>query len=300
MRHKHLSKFYYNVCRGAYTFIARSLTPIYLKITANRYQLTPRESDGTPRIIVSLCSFPVRLPTLWIVIELMMRQSVKPDMIILHLSKEQVPSLDEVPPSLLKLQERGLEIRLEEGEDLRSHKKYHYVQRRFPDDIIITIDDDVYYPYDTIECLMEAHREHPTDVIANRTRALIYDEYGDLLTYRKLFVTNVDDDTSDKTLMQIGIDGVLYPPHSLHKDLLDRDLAMRLTPTADDIWLFAMTRLNGNKVRRSKFREIPMGIQIKNNVRLYDANVLSNHNDNQLENLREYYRQTCNVDLFEK
>ena len=61
-------------------------------------------------------------------------------MVILWLSKEQFPDRSFIPNSLLSLEKRGLIIELCEG-DLRSHKKYYYALRQYPNDIIITIDD---------------------------------------------------------------------------------------------------------------------------------------------------------------
>lgn len=57
-------------------------------------------------------------------------------------------------------------------EDIRSHKKFYYAMQEYPDDMIITIDDDVYYRSDTIELLYQTHLKYPQDVCANLTRVL--------------------------------------------------------------------------------------------------------------------------------
>ena len=44
----------------------------------------------------------------------------------------------------LDQQKRGLTIRF--CEDLKAHKKYYYAFKEYPDDIVITVDDDVIYP----------------------------------------------------------------------------------------------------------------------------------------------------------
>ena len=43
--------------------------------------------------------------------------------------------------------------------------------------------------------------------------------------------------------------GVLYPLYSLYKDITNRELFMSLSPNADDIWFWAMSILNGAKIR---------------------------------------------------
>lgn len=56
------------------------------------------------------------------VIETILSQSIKPDKVILYLSKVQFPRLEEdLPDSLLNMKARGLDIRFVEG-DIRSHK----------------------------------------------------------------------------------------------------------------------------------------------------------------------------------
>ena len=65
-----------------------------------------------PRVIVSLTSFPERIPYVHKTIETILNQSVKPDMVILWLAREQPRSKEkELPKDLLKLRRYGLTIR---------------------------------------------------------------------------------------------------------------------------------------------------------------------------------------------
>jgi hypothetical protein len=43
----------------------------------------------------------------------------------------------------------------------------------------------------------------------------------------------------------VGGGGVLYPPFSLHRDVVNRDLFRRLSPTSVDLWLFWMAQRAG-------------------------------------------------------
>ncbi len=304
-QHKNRNKLawlYYSAQREICRALIHAFVPTYLKSTANKYRLAPTNSidNKSPRIIVSLCSFPARLNTLWIVVELLMRQTVKPDMIILHLSKQQVPSMDAIPQSLLNMQERGLQIQIEDGEDLKPYGKIYFAKKKYPKDIIITVDDDIYYTYDIIERLIESHRKHPNCVIANRARAITYDETGELMSYNSWETVKANEGTSSLTLLQTGVGGVLYPPSSLHKDFFDKDLFMRLAPMGDDLWLFAMTKLNNNRVVRSNFEGALLDIKIKGNTRLLSSNVHHNQNDIKVENIRNYYKDKLSTDLFAK
>jgi hypothetical protein len=42
--------------------------------------------------------------------------------------------------------------------------------------------------------------------------------------------------------------GALYPPHIFHKDILRKDIFVKLSPNADDIWFWAMAVLNNIKI----------------------------------------------------
>ena len=70
--------------------------------------------------IVSVTTFPARINDVWISLDILLRQTVKPDEVILWLAEEQFPD-KKLPQNLLNLQERGLTIRY--CHDLRSHKK---------------------------------------------------------------------------------------------------------------------------------------------------------------------------------
>src|SRR5690606_12332292 len=121
--------------------------------------------------IVTLTSYPARINDVWISIESIFRQIRKPDRVILWLAHDQFPERD-LPESLIQLQGRGLDIRY--CEDIRSHKKYYYTMQAYPTDIVITIDDDTYYPANTISCLMEMHQQYPDSIVANRAHLMNY------------------------------------------------------------------------------------------------------------------------------
>ena len=83
--------------------------------------------------------------------------------------------------------------------------------------------------------------------------------------------------------------GVLYPPNCLHKDTIKRKKFMKLSPYADDIWLYWMIRLNNRFVIWSGFKEknIERLTIEKNNLR--KLNISENYNDLQIRNLIKYY-----------
>ncbi len=286
---------YYSFLRFAIRTISNLVLPIYFRSSQNKegYSLTPcTKNEG--RLIVSFTSFPKRIRKIWMVVESILRQDMKPDKLILWLSRDQFPTLDVLPNSLLQLQNRGLEIMLCEG-DIRSHKKYFYAMKQFPNDTIITIDDDILYNSHLIENLVSCCSENPESVIANHVRKISFYN-GQYLPYETW--KTVKKNSKDSILVQIGIGGVLYPPHILHADVTRIDKAQCYTPLADDIWLFVMARINHRKIVKSNYTGRFLPIQYLSNVTLSSTNKDKELNDKQIEAVRKHYMDTIGVDPF--
>lgn len=279
--------------------IGNFIIPIYFKFTCKKknYRLNPNNGEtDRAKIIVSLTSFPLRMKRLHFVIESILRQSVKPDMIILWLCKEEVKSAEEIPKSLKKMQLRGLSIRFVEKR-LRSHLKYYYAMKEYPNDIIITIDDDIMYPDNLIESLLACHHEHPKSICANYTIIISKDGNGNLLPFI-LFEENKIKNSESLNYLLMGVSGVLYPSGVLHKDLFDVNLITKLCPLADDLWLQTMALLQKTNVCQTSLLYRPLPVIIRNNTTLTSINIGTNRNDEQIQNIRKYYMREMNIDPF--
>lgn len=78
--------------------------------------------SGSEQVVISLTSFPARIKEVKYAIYSLLRQTYKPDQLVLWLGKEQFPHREaDLPPDLLKLRENGLTIRF--VKDLKSFKK---------------------------------------------------------------------------------------------------------------------------------------------------------------------------------
>ena len=74
----------------------------------------------------------------------LLTQRLKPDEVILWLSKEEFPNLEyDVPKKVIEFKQQGLTIKWVE-ENLKSYKKLVYSLQEYPDDIIVTADDDFF------------------------------------------------------------------------------------------------------------------------------------------------------------
>lgn len=275
--------------------IANAVIPFWYRVVKGDKGVNP-DSRAIP-VIISLTSFPSRIDRIWIALESLLRQTVKPDRIMLWLSLEQFPNREQdLPESLIALKERGVEIEFVEG-DIKSHKKYYYVMSRYPDSIIVTADDDIYYPEDMLENLLREHEINPSAVICSYARLLEWGENNDLPITSKKWKHIKNKMKGNNVFFGTG-GGVLFPPirDSLYKDTLNLDSALKLCPKEDDLWLNTMTRLNGTDIIAAiKYKDVLPVLQ-KESITLFSSNGGAlNMTDKQLKETIKYYEA---LDLF--
>ena len=193
-------------------------------------------------LIVSLTSYPKRFNILPFTIKSILNQSVSPDRIILWLYKRDYDSL---PSSVRDLERLGRHILLIE-EDWKSYNKIIPTLLNFPDAYIITCDDDVLYKPTLIEELIECHQRFG-GAIAQRAHIIQFGPDGVLLPYSKWIENTPSSDffeINSPLVFPTGVGGVLYPPNCFLENITDMEVALKLCPTADDLWLYFMANHN--------------------------------------------------------
>lgn len=244
-------------------------------------------------VIISVTSFPERINNIWMTIKTIKLQTYRPEKILLWLSKEQFPKKSDIPSSLLELQDDCFQIKFVDG-DLRSHKKYYYALLEYPEKTIITLDDDTFYHPDIVKTLVDDSLKYPDCIIANHAKQIMYIN-GHIQPYK--FWSKDLPSYTQENLVQIGVGGVLYPPHSLHKDVVDIDMFMSATPRADDLWLNAMAKINNTKVVKSN--RIFAYLLINDSAQsLASNNTYNGGNDLQFNNLREMLLKKYGYDVY--
>lgn len=189
-------------------------------------------------IIVSLTTYDKRLHEVYLTIESIMQQTYKANKIVLWLTED---LKDSIPQTLLLQMKRGLEIKY--CEDLRSYKKLIPALKMYPEDIIVTIDDDVIYNIDTLELLIKTHLKYPEAVSCCWAMKMTFDEYGTLKPYN-LWDHQTLEYSPNMQNVPIGCAAILYPPHSLDEEVMNKDVFMDICKYADDIWFKAMALKN--------------------------------------------------------
>lgn len=206
------------------------------------------KSPNQKKIIVTLTSFPEAIPFAVQAIRSVLNGSLLPDKVVLYLDMQRFPE-GILPTELerLKAETPIFEIRFDDAE-IRSYKKLIPALKDFPDDVIVTIDDDIHYYPDMLRDLVRLHKQLPDAIIAHRVRQvhmkLPYKHWRKYKWYdfifKRLHFTHL--------AMQTGVGGVLYPPHSLDEEMLDPDLFMDIAPTNDDVWFWAAAVSKGTYV----------------------------------------------------
>lgn len=256
------------------------------------------EETRTPRIIVSITSYPARIQVVSQVLERMLVQTLRPDKVVLWLSKEQFPNRErDLPEQLLDLRADGMEIGWCDG-DLKAYKKVLPSLREYPDDIIIIIDDDLVYRVDFVENLYKAHLKHPEAIIASRVHQITFDEDGRIApyeTWQKECEYGVGEIKEDWFFT--GGAGTLFPPKVLPEDVFDEAVITQLCPYADDIWLnihAAMQHVPIVNIANNNHLTYIAGTQVDC---LYDIN--KEQNDVQLKRIVEHYKDRLQDSVYQ-
>lgn len=296
---------------NVYRFVRRKYIWLYEKIICFRTDIYFKGKwkkkdkheclNNIPRdkkIVITLTSFPARISHCHKTIRtLLLQNNVKPDVVELWLAKEEFPYMEkELPHQLLDLCEVGLSICW--CENIRSYKKLLPSLEKHEEDIIVTVDDDVYYDEDWLEKLWCSYNEYPKSIHCHKaTQFYRRDDNWEYIGggqhyYEKPSYLN----------KLVGVGGVLYPPGSLDSMVLDKDICMELAPTNDDIWFWLMAVKNGTTVKVCTNPE-PSPIEVfsfKHDVRLCDINDCVNGLfREQLNNILNFYPDINNKMLDE-
>jgi hypothetical protein len=259
---------------------------------SKNYAITKRKRS--PRIILSMTSFPGRINEVPFALHSLMKQTMKPDEIILWLGIDKFPNKDrDLPDTLIHMKKRGLIIKY--VTDIRSFTKLIPALNTYPEDIIVTADDDIYYPRDWLEKLYKSYLKYPKDIHCHRVHRIKIVNNHDFAPYNDWFWESKDVGASYLNFIT-GVGGVLYPPHVFYKDVLKSSKFKKLCPLADDIWFWAMAVLNKTKIRNIEngyscltFVNADRESGVLENQTLGNENVLNGKNDEQINNVLHFY-----------
>ena len=254
---------------------------LYFSLVPSKF-LSHSRKETLP-VIVSLTSIPSRLDSLHLVIKSILNQTYLPNKIILWLHHD---LKNHLPSKLKKLESSLFEIKY--SHLICSHRKLIHSLKEFPNEIIVTCDDDLIYDKHWLSKLYSEHLKHPNDIIANTTYQIKIDSNGNYLPYKQWKFK--DETINPLHAIPVGAWGILYPPKVVSDEIFDEALFLILTPKADDLWFKAMALLKGTISRQSEnLPKEPIPIIGTQKIALKNDNVNKNKNDLQWEDLSNHF-----------
>ncbi len=274
---------------------------VYLKLSINlrlalcrkNFQHQARAND----VVASLTSYGKRVDSVvHFAIYSIFMQEIVPEHVVLWLDDSW--SSRTLPRQLVTLQKYfGLEVKY--CSDMKSYKKLIPALKMYPEHTIITFDDDLYYRRFVVKELLNALKIHGKAIYACAGHMVSFLKDGSVAPYRlwRLYANRTDRvDNNSLTCFLLGGSPALYPPHSLHDDVLDESLFSTLAPHADDIWFFMMA-LKQNTPKRilplsctSYISLDYISQKLHLNRALFHMNVLQGENDKQFQQVFNHYK----------
>jgi hypothetical protein len=235
------------------------------------------------KLIISLTSYPPRFKTLSLTIKSLLLQSMYFDDVILWIAYQDKELL---PTDVLVLQKFGLKI--EYCEDLKSYKKIIPTLLRNPEAIVVIADDDVYYWKSWLAELVTAYDRTKVEVLCHRAHLITLNDNGEPKAYSQWKGETCSHESSN-LIFPTGGGGVLYPPGVFGPDVINKELFMKLCPSADDVWLYWMASIGGAVFRKIGPRHRFVAWGGSQEVALFKTNAINGENDCQVKNMINSY-----------
>jgi hypothetical protein len=209
--------------------------------------------------IVSLTTHGKRSNTVYLAIESIARGERRPSHFMLWIDNKAL--INNLPPSIRRLQRRGLEVR--QCQNYGPHTKYYpFIESQDCFEIpLATADDDILYPRYWLKKLAEANRDYTDTVNCYLSHVIPVNQNG-FEKYCKWAKCNSTNPSFRH--LAAGVMGVIYPPSFLTVLKRAGTAFEACCPKGDDLWLHLQALRAGYKVRQVfpslpyfAFQEIP-------------------------------------------
>ena len=270
------------------------------KLIVKYYEKFPRRKSGIRnrkskrKLIISMTTIPCRIDKVWIAIESLLRQTYKPDQIILWLAKDEFADM-RLPKKVRQQVKRGLTVRY--CENLKSYKKFYYTMKENPNAYVITADDDVIYAETMVEELVKTYRYNPHNVICHRSHWIRKRSSGCVPYDSWIKYENREKIRCEATYANFLTSGggVLFPTFLLDTRVLEKEEFMKLAPTADDVWLNFCSWMSGLKIKNTEgILGNTIAIESSSSKGLAQKNVIQRKNDQKIKQVLDYLKININ------
>jgi hypothetical protein len=209
---------------------------------------------------------------------------------------DEISLFNDLPATLRRLQDRGVEVRL--CRNYRSHKKYYpYVESQDSFGLpLVTADDDIIYPKFWLKLLVEANQQFPDVVNCYFAGDVEFERDTGELSVKWKSCHSTDASFCHHPL---GGTGVIYPPKYLRALKCAGAGFESCCPTQDDIWHHVIALRAGFKVRQIlplppyfAFQSIPGTRRSALNGEGKNWQISASYTDSEIEKLRISYSAT--------
>lgn len=250
------------------------------------------------QVVVSLTSYPARINNLQPTLNSIFKQTRPADKIVLWLATTEFANKEADLPNYLTAMVQSGQIVIEWCKDLKPHKKYFYALQKYRTSIVITIDDDLLFEPDMIECLLASYARFPRAVSAMRTHLMEHD--GDKFVPYQQFINQQNLLIGEPSMRLLATNGAgsLFPPNLLKRKYFQEKLVEDMCLYTDDLWLKAMEVLSDVMVVQPRPFNRLQRVENSQNTALWHTNVLQGRNDKDLEKIQKWADGLCGNGYF--
>lgn len=254
----------------------------------------PKKKPVVKNMVLSMTTYPERMKDVHYAIFSILNQSIAPEKFILWLAREEFPNGEkDISANVLQFKKYGLEIRFTDA--IRSFKKIVPALREFSDHILVSADDDIYYPLDWLENMYNAYLSNPNYIYANRLHEVKMLD-GKICPYAD-WVKCITNYKPSKLNFPTSVAGILYPPNVFDDEAINIERFTSLCPNQDDVWVWVMAILNNktfvtfeNAINNDLVYVNPeRELQISGESTLATSNLVGGGNDIQINNTLNFY-----------
>ena len=251
----------------------------------SKEKITTDEIFLEKEVVVSFTTFSKKIHEVYLVIESIAQQTIRPNRLILWLDEAEF-NMDNIPHILHRQIERGLEVRF--CPNYRSYKKIIPTLELCPESYIVTIDDDVLYGFDCLEILLQESKRNPNVIVGHRAHEITLCPQREVKRYKK-WKYGLTEGKSSHRILLTGCGSILYPPHSLHPDVMNIERFTELAPSTDDLWLKIMAVRNDTICKKTDYSSGSYSLKRNRDIGLAQENIRRGGNDKQCDALLAFY-----------
>jgi hypothetical protein len=236
--------------------------------------------------IASITTYPARFEYFLKAVKSIDMQSVRSKALVVNISKEDMQDAEKDLVRRTKFV-YSRKIIFQYVENLRPANKIIPTAREFPNDIIVTFDDDILYPKDRVKTLMNYHQLFPNNPIAYRTRQVEFK--NKVPTSYNSWKLSYHIKGPSVLNFPTSVSGSLYPPGIFPEDFFDTETYKKLCYTNDDIWTYFHMLKNKTPFVKAGNEVKPPDIEGSQQTALWKNNVAKGSNDKMIRDLEKRY-----------